>query len=104
MTPHSAETIEVKLAGRRLVVPVVGDETTTRQAAEWVNERLRHIEDESTRVDTQVFALRSALHFAAELVQLREEAEQDNRQLIKALDSIASALRGLVDELNATAG
>ena len=102
--PKPPETlVEVILANRRVAVPVIGDEENTRRLAEIVNERLRTVEADSDRVDTQIFALKTALYLAADLDQIEDDRAEENRQLVKALSAVADALRELAEELEVDA-
>ncbi|MBI3119824.1 MAG: cell division protein ZapA, partial [Candidatus Hydrogenedentes bacterium] len=81
-------TILVQLGNAKLRIPVFRDEVTTRTLAQQVSERLKKIEGESERIDTQAFALRAAFEFAAEVHELRVAREQDQRDMGVCLDRI----------------
>jgi len=49
-------------------------------------------------VDTQAFALRAAFDFLAELHQIRQEHEQDHKDLLKALSAFSARLQELADQ------
>ncbi len=93
-------TIQRKVAGVTLPVPIYQDEKTTSELIEMVNERVRDIEAQSTRIDTHAFALLAALSFAADLHETRQQREREGRELLKALRKIAESLRRLTRDYN----
>ncbi len=97
---ESPQTLELRLANRRITVPIIGDESTTRLAADHVNRALTEIEAKAERVDTQVFALLAALQFASQALELTSQRTEESHELVKALDGIASALRALAEDLS----
>jgi cell division protein ZapA (FtsZ GTPase activity inhibitor) len=90
------QSISLKIANVTLRVPVYRDEETTHAIAEKVTERFQAIEEASDRVDTQVFALRTAFDMAVELFALMEEQEADTRELLIMLDTISSRLEEIL--------
>ena len=91
-------TIRETVAGRPIEVPVYGDEETTREIVERVNERLKEIEDTSGgRVDTHLFALRAAISFAAELQEAEDQLARQEREVLGAASDVLKALRAAVD-------
>ena len=79
--------------------PYREDEATTQEIARRVNERIQTIEAASTRIDTQRFALQAAFSLAADLHLLETKVREDERELLRALDQIAGALRVLLEPI-----
>jgi cell division protein ZapA (FtsZ GTPase activity inhibitor) len=92
----SPDTIQAKVGGVTLALPIYHDEKTTLDIVDAVNNRLAEIEKGSIRIDTQAFALQAAIHFAAELERCRREEDGQNRALTLALDTILERLRAVV--------
>lgn len=92
--------VQRKVAGVTVPVPVYQDEKTTTDLIEMVNERVREIENQSTRIDTHAFALLAALSFAAELHEARQQREREVRDILKTLRKITEALRRLTRDYN----
>ena len=85
----------VQIGNARLEVPLVGDEATTRKLAAQLTGRLQRIEAESSRIDTQAFALRAAFELASELHLMRTERDTEQHDLTLMLDRIVSSLQDL---------
>ncbi|HPK00476.1 MAG TPA: cell division protein ZapA [Candidatus Hydrogenedentes bacterium] len=90
MTPTKHRTT---VAGVSLNLPVYGTPEETEELATLVTERIKQIESDSTRIDTQAYALSAAVHFAA-------EASQASKRHQDELDEIATALTALLARLN----
>ncbi|HOE66881.1 MAG TPA: cell division protein ZapA [Candidatus Hydrogenedentes bacterium] len=95
----TTETIAVELGRTRLTIPVYGDPEKTLQLVARVNEQLTAIEKSASRIDTQTFALMTALHFAAEADRERQGREADSRDLIKLLETLSTTLRALLTKI-----
>ena len=93
----SEPTISVKVAGVLLTVPVVGDEATTRWVVAGVESRFRDIEERAVRIDSQAFALQTAVAYAIDLEQARMDQTDQAKALAKSLDGILTNLRDLLD-------
>jgi len=91
-------TIPVKIANATVQVPVHIDEATTQALAEEVNARIQAIQEGSDRIDTQAFALRAAYELAANLHAENQRQERETKELLVALDAIASRLKQLAAE------
>lgn len=89
---------QVRIANVNMRVPVFLDEETTERIAQEVDACIARIEAESTIIDTQKFALLAAFSFAVEKHALLEEQDQDTRDLVKALESLASRLKALAHQ------
>lgn len=85
----------IRIANVNLRVPVVVNEETTQDIAKEVEECIARIESESSVIDTQKFALLAAFSFAVEKQVLQAEHDQDNRDLVKALETLATQLKSL---------
>lgn len=94
MSPEPGKA-KVRIGSIPVTLPIHIDMETTGILARQVEERLKRIEDESDIIDTQRFAVQAAYEFAAELYDLEEMQEQDTRDLVKALERIATQLREL---------
>jgi len=92
------ETMNVTVGGVKLTVPVFEDAVTTHGIIQQVGERLAAIEASAARIDTQAFALQTAVSFAMDLAKLRSEIEWDNRELANALSAILKNLQKTIDE------
>ena len=97
-------TISVRIAGVRLTVPIVGDEAATRRVAAEVEARFRDIEASAARIDSQAFALQTAVAYALDLEQTRMDQAEQERALAKALDGILTSLRELLEASEETEG
>jgi hypothetical protein len=91
--------LQVKLGGRTVQVPIYQDEKTTLQLVDSVNERLREIEESSTRVDTQAFALQAAYLFAVDSAREQASFDEDDAEILRSLTRVQLALNGLLGEL-----
>jgi cell division protein ZapA (FtsZ GTPase activity inhibitor) len=89
--------MHVTVGGMRIRVPLYRNEETTLYIVEQVNQRLKEIEEQSTRIDSQRFALQAAFSFAAELAQAEADRSDDSREMATALDRIATSLQRLLD-------
>lgn len=92
-----SDSMEVTVGGVKLVVPVFQDTITTNGIIQRVNDRLAKIEAGAARIDTQAFALQTAVSFAMELADLESKAEWDNRELLNALNAILKTLHKTID-------
>lgn len=88
--------MDTQIAGKTISVPVYDTTEHTRALVSRVNERLKEIEAESDRIDTQAFALRTALSFAAELAAYEQDVEEGETELYNQLDE----LNRKIDALN----
>ena len=95
----SPARVKVKLAGKTIEVPVYGDSQLTQKLAARVNQRLKEIEQRAQRIDTQAFALETALAFAAELEEVRGESEADRKAMLAELDRLSKTVDKLIREL-----
>jgi cell division protein ZapA (FtsZ GTPase activity inhibitor) len=89
--------IQLNLRNKSIRVPIIENAKTSQRIAELVDEKLAEIEADSDRIDTQSFALEAAYLFAGELISLQQSLQKDEKDLIKALDSIGSHLQKLLD-------
>jgi cell division protein ZapA (FtsZ GTPase activity inhibitor) len=94
-------TVQVKIGGKTVSVPIYRDEATTLRIVEKVNRRLQEIEEESPRIDTQAFALQTAFSFAADVARIESAAENDEQNLIRALTKLQRALGETLKTLDA---
>lgn len=91
------EWVKVRIANTTLQVPVYVDEATTLKIAEEISKRFTEIEENSARIDTLAFALFTAFSYATEKHELEAQQDEDNRSMVKALDSITSRLDELTE-------
>ena len=94
-------TIEARVGGVKVTVPVYQDEETTRKIIDQVNTRLQEIETSSTRIDTTVFALKAAISFAVDLQDAQADHVEETKETILALDAVAEALRSILNQEDA---
>jgi len=92
-------TLHTRIAGASLHVPIIQDEQTTRTIIDQVQESLQRIEQSSNRIDTQAFALRAAIEFAAELHDLKAQYQNETREILATLDNILTRLRLITEDL-----
>jgi len=92
------ERMEVRVGGKRILVPVYGDRRTTLLLVKRLNERLEEIEKTHDRIDTQAFALEAALSFAADLADAEAEHEDETAEVFRDLDGLAQSVDALVRE------
>ncbi len=85
----------LKIAGKTVNVPVFEDVHTTRELAKRVSQRIAEVEMVADRIDTQAFALITAMSFAHESVTLAKEQESDTEELLRRLDDLSKRLRTL---------
>jgi cell division protein ZapA (FtsZ GTPase activity inhibitor) len=100
---------KVRVAGVSIDAPVYGSAAQTEKLAERVTERMLEFEKKASRIDTQAFAILTALSFAAELHEQfdaadleRSEMKRDHQRevsdLVVQLEKVQAALRGLTEE------
>ena len=87
---------EITLRNVRLTVPVYRTAADTAEIVALVTKRLQEIEESSDRIDTQMFALKAAVSFAAELCELRESAAHENQELLSRLRSLNEEIKSLL--------
>jgi cell division protein ZapA (FtsZ GTPase activity inhibitor) len=92
-------TLQVKIGGKTVSVPIYRDEQTTLSLVELVNRRLQEIEETSPRVDTQAFALQTAYAFAADLARLEAAASAEEGELVQALSRLQTAFDDVLKTL-----
>lgn len=90
------ETIQVRLGGVSLTVPLYQNEEDTQRLAKEINDRLKEIESKATRVDSQAFALRLAYSYALEIELLKKKVRVDQREIEKALDELLNRFKAIV--------
>jgi hypothetical protein len=95
----SAERRDVRLGGVPIKVPVVIDDETTEAIVAQVNERLKLVEAQGGKINTQVYALQTAYQFAVDLFTLRKKMEADESDLIRALDKLNASLQTAFAEI-----
>lgn len=94
-----APTLQVKIGGKTVSVPIYRDEPTTLSLIELVNQRLEEIEASSPRVDTQAFALQTAYAFAVDIARLEAAASAEEDELVQALSRLQTALADVLKTL-----
>jgi cell division protein ZapA (FtsZ GTPase activity inhibitor) len=90
--------MKVKLGGKQVEVRVYRDTRHTLRLAESINARLKAIESESGRIDTQAFALQAAFAAAAEAQDIIDNAEGERTEMLKELDRLSKAVDKLTRE------
>ena len=88
--------IQTKIANVTLRLPVYRDQKHTLELAKDVERLVASMEADADRIDSQAFALRAAYEFARQLRELEDENAADLKDLLKTLDSTATALQKLV--------
>ncbi|MBI5093212.1 MAG: cell division protein ZapA [Candidatus Hydrogenedentes bacterium] len=95
-------TMSVTVGGVKIPVPVYEDAISTNAVVQEVNARLADIEANATRIDTQAFALQTAVSFAVELTELRRQNDWDQRELLQALNALLKTLRQTLEAAEGT--
>ena len=98
---NGGDHVEARIANVKLRLPVYRDKHATLELAAEVSARIAAMQEKAGRVDSQAFALQAAFAYAAELRAEQAERDKDTRELLKALDSIATQLNGLLDAYGA---
>lgn len=93
----NGEFVQARVAKVNLRLPVYRDEATTLSIADEVTAKVAALEAEAGRIDSQAFALQAAYAFAVALRQEKAGREEDNKELLKALDRIAGQLRNMLE-------
>lgn len=91
----SPTAIKARVGGISLQVPICVDHNTTLRLVKRVNDYLERLEKETGRIDTQTYALKAALAFAAEAEELRRERDHETAALANALDEVVETFRKL---------
>lgn len=102
-------TAKVRVAGVSIEAPVFGSRAQTEKLAERVTERMREFEKKASRIDTQAFAILTALSFAAELheqidaadlelSEMKRDHQREVSNLVVQLGNVRTALRKLAEE------
>jgi cell division protein ZapA (FtsZ GTPase activity inhibitor) len=94
----SEDFVQARVAKVNLRLPVYRDRQTTLAIAEEVSARVAAMEEQAGRIDSQAFALQAAFAYAVELHAEKAERDGDTRDLVKALDRIASQLKRLLEQ------
>ena len=96
--------MEITLAGIRMQAPGAVDREQALRAVARVNEQLKIIEAQSTRIDSHRFALLAAFHFALENERILDDQEAQDRDYVKSLAQIGDALEGLLKKHEVPSG
>ncbi len=94
----SGEHLDATVANVRLRVAVFRDEATTRRLLERLEKRVREIESQSPRINTQAFAIQAAFEYLTQLEDARAGENELNKDLLRSLDGLATKLQELVEE------
>jgi cell division protein ZapA (FtsZ GTPase activity inhibitor) len=89
----SGPRIDVKIGNRTFSVPRLKDEDTTYHIAKMLTDRLKKIEDKSSRIDTQAFAVEAAMSFAFDLLYAEEALEENTKEMMNALAELSKQLQ-----------
>jgi cell division protein ZapA (FtsZ GTPase activity inhibitor) len=92
----SESYVDARIANVKLRLPVYRNKQATLDLADEVSALIASMQEKAGRVDSQAFALLAAFALAAELHAERAGREQDARDLLKVLDTIATQLERLV--------
>ena len=91
--PRSNKTVQVRLGGVTLPVPLHQSEEETLRLAEEMNDRLKAIESSAARVDSQAFALQLAYSYALEVELLKMKLHDEQREIEKALEEVLNRFK-----------
>ncbi|GMW00121.1 MAG: hypothetical protein AMXMBFR84_12590 [Candidatus Hydrogenedentota bacterium] len=89
----SNEYVNVTIAGMTFEVPVYESPQRTRELARDVEARFRRIEAAHKKVNTQMFALQTAMSYAVDLASARTDNHDQDKEMVKALSEIVTRLR-----------
>jgi len=92
------DRMQAEVAGKTIEVPVYGDRERTLDLVRRVTARFKAIESESDRIDTQAFALRTALSFAADLANAEAEHQAEQEDVFRRLEELGKRVDALVRE------
>lgn len=90
--------IRVRVANQSIDLPILGDEANTRRLAKQIDERIKDIENDLGRVNSQSNAIQAACEYAYAADLSREDSKRDQDELGVALERIATRLRRLAED------
>jgi len=88
----SGPRINVKIGNRTFSVLRLKDEDTTYHIAKLLQQRLKIIEDRSSRIDTQAFAIEAAMSFAYDLIESEETLKAETKEMMSELSKLSKDL------------
>lgn len=92
--------IRHKLGGRVLEIPVYKNKETTISLIKKIQDVFDSIQKKSSRIDTQQFALETAIYFALENARLKDELQEEKKHIDQALQKIEKRLQILLHLIN----
>lgn len=90
--------LTVKIGRITVSVPVHVDEEQTLRLVDRLNRKLAEIEESSTRIDSQAFAIQLAYAFAVEAEEQKAARTEDEHEVIRRLSDFHDRLREIVRE------
>lgn len=98
MSRTATEPVSIRLLDREYTVGCAPDERNSLlAAARLLDAKMREIRGGNRMAALDRVAVLAALNFAHELQQLRDEAEQRDRELARSLEDLNRRLDGLLD-------
>ena len=98
MSRPASEPVSIRLLDREYTVGCAPDERDSLlAAAKLLDSKMREIRGSNRMAALDRVAVLAALNFAHELQQLREEAEQRDRELARTLEDLNRRLDGLLE-------
>ena len=88
--------MRLRLGNANVTVPIYQTKARTAEIVEALTQRLKAIEATSDRIDTQAFALQLAFEFAVRAAEAERVAEEETRDMARAMDRFLASLRALV--------
>ena len=85
--------VDVKIGNRTFSVPRYKDNDTTYHLAKLLQDRIKEIEANSPRIDTQAFAIEAAMSFANDLLETEETLEAETKEMMTSLADLSKDLQ-----------
>ena len=85
-------SVEVRIAGEDHIIRSNAAPEYTRSCAEFVNERIHEIKDQSGLIESHKAAILAALSITDELLQLRQELDELRSHLSSRTEELAKQL------------
>lgn len=89
-------SVTVRIAGEEHTIRANAEAEYTRRCAEVVDDRIRHIKEQSGLLDTHRAAILAALSLTDELLQARAAAELERASVMQRVERLAGKLDGVL--------
>ncbi len=95
----SAKLTEVLIAGLTLKVPACETQQATEALVARVHAKLKDLESQSSKVNTQAFALQAAYEFAMEAAELRQAYSDAESRMVKSIQAIQERVEAFREQV-----